>query len=770
MAKLLQPFMGAVQPLRAARTPAQEMQRGNLIQSTFEDIASVSRRGMNYAQQLEQEEASTNMSIEYSKAYNEILAEPYISMDRAIELGADDGEYLYEKDDDGNLNPRQEIPVWEILPDVAKKKYDKLTERYAEKISGGGHRQEWVNRRKVAGEEMYSNLIAAQREEYFNQKVADADFAMEEARRLGDYGLMSALAQTYPVVEKREALTQEVRSIAEQDGLHRALQTQDPETMMQMAEWLRDPENPSTLSEQEQTAWIQTLQNTARSLVTTSQNKILEEADQLRVLYETQLAMEDPSALITLSQIQRTMSAAGDPHYFGKAWFAREVGKMTTMQMEWQKKREIAAAFNAAPQGGYATLDVFDPDTRDTLDEYAVRTIGQAAEEGGPAAAHQRMVEVIHKSAAAGYLPQYFKTQLNMLNSPAISPEHARTVAGIYEAVMASNQMLFKDMDDKTLMMAGATYNMVRSGVDVNEGIKQLRMMFASRTPDEMQALDREVTQYLNKETTPNAGMLESKVRQAKGTLAERLPIINALYSDLSTMGVGRTMQTAYDNLTKQYFIMNGGDLELAQDAAFTRLINTWQVSNVNGSKQYMRDAPEFAYNLPADEIRGDFHRWMGEISEDFNPEEKGNYILQPDLRTHQEHQPSYAVFKISPTGMPVPVTVNNGAHLRYRPRTKEILKRNKLQEVLVNRRRREIESLGDYKYEKLQSNETPQGNKIPRLHSNLWNPKRAQQRATEREEEKQTEQQSRMKVVEERAQQMASDREVMKDTGLLNE
>jgi hypothetical protein len=764
MAKLMIPPRTGVQMLQSP-SPSTELNRGRMIQGGLEDIAGTARGAMNYFQQLEQDEASTNMSLEYSQTYNDMVSEQYINTDRAIELGAQDSPNLYDEDDDGNVVPREEIPIWEVLPEIAKRKYDKLTEKYARKISGSGHRQEWVNRRKLAGQQMYDDMLANQRQAFFDQKVANTDAAMVAAQESQDYGLMVALAGSYPIVEKREELVKKAREVAEIDSYHRAIQAGDPNTMIQLADWIKNPNNPSVLSEEKQTAWMNTLLNTAKSFINEDQNKILEQADQLRVMYEAQIAADDPSAAVTLGNIQDFLQEAGDPHYFGKAWYAGEVGRLVGKQMEWQQKQSTIAAFMSASNGGYSLIDVTDDKTKDTIDEFAERRIGEAYQTGGDVAAHDTMVQIVRQSAASGYLPRFFKTQLNMLNSPVITPQHARTVTGIYDAIISSNQMLLHGVDEKTVMMAASLHKMSVAGVDMMEGFKQLQANMRGKTMEEQRTLRDEVTKYMNEANSPNTGMLESKIRTSKG-IPGVPAIVEKLFSDLdSNAGVSSTMRNAYDSLVEEYYVMNGGDLEVAQDAAFTRLINTWQVSNVNGKKQFMRDAPEFRYGQPAELITEDFHSWLKELSPDINPEELHNYFIQPDIATSQERKPGYSVFKIGATGMPIPVTANGGmTNLRYRPRVKQMVESNAQRKILEAKREREWQRALDENRTAIK----PEHMLSPEEQSVITGERERVEGEIRAAGEPQREQESRIRIIEERSGQQAQDRELLEGMGMI--
>ena len=764
MAKLMIPPRTGVQILQSP-DPSIGLREGAAIQGASENIAGAARGVSEYFQAIEQDEASTNMSLEYSQSYNDMVSEEYVNTDRAIELGAQDSPNLWDEDEEGNVVPREEIPVWEILPEVAKKKYDRLTEKYARKISGTGNRQMWANRRKVAGEQMYSEMLANQREAFFQQKVTNTDAAIQAAQDSQDYGLMIALAGSYPIIEKREEMVKKVKEVAEVDSYHRAIQSQDPNIMIQLADWIKNSGDSSNLSEDKQTAWMNTLLNTAKSIVNDKQTKVLEQADQLRTTYEAQLATDDPSAAVTLNNIQTFLQEAGDPHYFGKAWYAKEVGRLVKKEVEWQEKQTTVAAFMSASQGGYSLIDVTDSDTKDTLDEFAERRIGEAFQTGGEPAANETMVQIVRNSAASGYLPKFFKTQMNMLNSPAITPQHAKMVTGIYDAIMSSNQMLLHGVDEKTIMMASSLHKMSVAGVDMMEGFKQLQANMRTRTMDDQDALRNEVTKYIGDSKTPNTGMLEAKIRTSKGV--PFVPaIVEQLFTDLdSNAGVSSTMRNAYDSLVEEYYVMNGGDLDVAQDAAFTRLINTWQVSNVNGKKQFMRDAPEFVYNQPAEKITEDFHSWLQELSPDINPEEMHNYFIRPDIATSQENRPGYSVFKIGATGMPVPVTTNGGmTNLRYRPRIEQIVKNNAERKALEARRERDWQRA----LEEGRSANKPEHTLTKEEQMILDKRDKGMEDDLYDAGELGREMDSRVRIIEERSQQQGQDRELLQDLGMI--
>lgn len=757
MAKLVSPGYGSVQSLRTVG-PEKALREGRQVQSAFENVAQLGRDVTNYAQELEQNESSTNASLEFSEVYNDLTAKPYISTDEAIEMGAVDGPHLWEEDTDGNIQPRQEIPIWEILPEVAQSKYEKVVQKHADKISGYGNRQEWLNRRRQAGQQMYDQLKGEQRQAMFQRSVERANESMEVARQSGDYNLMLAIAAKHPEVEKRESLVRAARETAETDNLHRALQSGDPELMRNLASYLRDSEDYSFMSEANQTQWIQVLENTAKSYEAKETTAILREADDMLRTYQVQIAMEDPAAIQTLSKMDTYLKAQGEDHYFGKQFFANELANYAELTAEWQHNAEIQAAY-AAPNG-YATVDMMDSDNKKIIDKAVEVDIGRAMQEGGPQAALGAIEEHVQLAARNNYLPQYFVHMFNSANSPAAKGEQLELAVGVWETINHGNQHLLRGMDEQTINAVASIAGMVRrAGMSVDEAHKAYWANSRGQSTDFQEHLRKQVRSYIQKDTDPNTGTLEAKIRMSRSH-----PLVpdwmEAIYRNVEEMGVSEQMAYTYDTLVEDFYVMNGGDKEAAQDAAFASLINTQQLSQVNGNMQYMRDAPEMRYGLMSEDIRNDFQDWVTP----YLPEgtSKDDLMMMPDLATAQEDRPGYVVWQIDEFGMPVPVMAPKGnVQLRYYPRAKKIKEDKVVQRVLDARNERTAHETNLIEREVMRSH----GELLRRREEQFAEPERRQQA-----EEEAAERDSRLEVVNERSDRMAEEREILRRTGFLNE
>lgn len=762
--KQFTPLFGGTQMLQSD-TKNKDITKNLSNQRGFESMVGASDNFVNYAKQLEQNDADTNMSLEFSKWYNEATAKPQLTTAEALDMGVEDNPALWETDDEGNQLERDNIDLWEVLPDLAKGKYDKLTDKYGQNLSGYGAQQEWINRRRVAGEQIYGNMLASQREQLFERAREKHDMSIDAALQSGDNFLAVELAQTYPGtdVERQERML-EVGKKVETNSYNRAIQqaneTGEVGTLLELADWIDDPANYSKLDEDQQTAWSNTLRNTAKSIVGTKTKVILGNVDSMNVLYQSQKEIEDwGGAMQTLADMQTAMVDAGEPHYLGKQWYAQQVAEMTKAQVEQQDYLENAAAFAGAATGGYAYKDATDADVKKDIDRYAEETIGAGFLES-PEAGYAAIRDVIRSAAAFQYMPKYLEAQINMANSPAVTPQHLQTIAQIYANVQAYNPMLLSNMDDKTQLMAAGVYQMNMAGGDLMESFNQLRGMFATKSESEVETLTQEWTNYRDSKQQPTKGMMESFIRQAKG-MPFVPDVIEQLWNDLDSQGVSSTMMDAFDTLSEKYYVMNGGDKETAMRAAFGKVINTWQVSNTNGRKRYMRDAPEYRYGASAEDINGDFKSWSSEQSW---YEEGADYIIASDIATSQENRPGYAVYKME-DGMPVPATDVGGKFARYYPRIEQMAEKKKLQEM--------NKAIWDRQW--AQATSTYQGATKATGDAAYFGyearkaryEKRKSEKASEKDAEDQAQQAFRTGFVEQRATEMKQDREIMEKLGI---
>jgi hypothetical protein len=125
-------------------------------------------------------------------------------------------------------------------------------------------------------------------------------------------------------------------------------------------------------------------------------------------------------------------------------------------------------------------------------------------------------------------------------------------------------------------------------------------------------------------------------------------------------------MVREWELLAKSYFVEHNMSLDSAKNLAYDILKNNWQITDVNGDEEYMKDAPELYYNK-----RGLDPKWIREqLVEDVTGliGDTGDFFITPDPNTQSSTQPGYLVTYFNDRGKPLPLTDSDGNLLRWRP------------------------------------------------------------------------------------------------------
>lgn len=668
---------GGVQQLRGSNVGV-EIAKGQNIERAARTISGTADKAMNMFQDLEQNQNTADMSINYSKEMVDAGKDPYISTARALELGANDDPSLYTMDDEGDQVEREDINIDEVMPEIAKAKYDRLTDKYGANISGGGNRQEWINRRRVAGEEMYQKLDEERNATQFKRMVDKYDSSIEMAKEAGDYSLALTLIDNHPTQDlvDKDKLMLGVRKASELNDVHTTIQNGNPADMMALAQQYRDEEfDGSFHGEPEQTAFVNLLEQSARSIVNAEKTARIKYIDSMNERFEVQMALKDSAgAMESLMTMQMYLEETGEVEYFDKQFFPARLGRITAMGGDIANYEDQRAAFLSA----YSTekkngLDPTDKDTQDNLNAVVNTSIAEANEmdrQGGggqyTAAAHQGMIK---SSSATGFMPDFYEEKFDRINNGFATPEEVVEASVYYAEFAEQAPYLLGRMSDTAKAQMERVRGVNLAGMDPTKALEGLHTIGQTQTPETQQHL----AQQWNKIQLSSNGQYVSNSLKTKVSKSDRWAfspgrVWDEFAQDSSDMGIPADMEVDYSSLVEHYYTLNGGVLAEAENAAYNDLTKTWQPSGVNAQQRWMRRSPEIAYNMESADINHQRNLWLSENVEEFSWAESSRYMLVDDLQSTTETQPRYTVWYLDSNDIPRPVGVDGTDAVRWRP------------------------------------------------------------------------------------------------------
>ncbi len=156
-------------------------------------------------------------------------------------------------------------------------------------------------------------------------------------------------------------------------------------------------------------------------------------------------------------------------------------------------------------------------------------------------------------------------------------------------------------VDEKTKAMADSVNIAVRSGTDPQVAVEQARQN-ATLSKGDDKVLDK-----LWQQSNADKSQKGSLVDRVKGDFAP------GWFSKVPDVPVA--MQSDYDQATKRYYDLTGGNLAQARDLAARDVKRVWGVSQVNGQREIMPYAPESMFpGLTADVVRNDLAAHLKDV------------------------------------------------------------------------------------------------------------------------------------------------------------
>ena len=187
-------------------------------------------------------------------------------------------------------------------------------------------------------------------------------------------------------------------------------------------------------------------------------------------------------------------------------------------------------------------------------------------------------------------------------------------------------------VDDKTKAMADSISQAVQAGTAPQLAVDQARQN-ANLSKDDTKALDERWQAAVTGSTDKTAQAQSS----ALTTLLKTDPTFKpGFFSDVPS--VPAAMQGEFDDLSKRYFELTGGNLQQARQLAARDLKSTWGVTEVNGKREIMEFAPEAMFpGLSPLVVRQDIEKTVGDNPQAFqrmSPTSGQLETVKPDPNT----------------------------------------------------------------------------------------------------------------------------------------
>lgn len=629
MVAQIRPQMGAVTPLKGD-DPSRYVRESRDRQRAGAEFAQAANTGMQYFKELEQDEASTNTSLKYSEWWNEATANPVLSSEDARNMGYD-GPALSGAD----MEDRDDIDLWEVLPELSKRKYDELIEEQGSTISGFGARQKWKNDRKVAGQDIYNDMLASQREEMFKRRVTKHEESIEQAKLVGDYNLAMTLANTHPIPSRREEMLQETQKRGATDGLHGALQSKNPDTMLEQAKWINEGGMDGILTEAEQTAWIDQLENSAQRYAAEGATTRSLEWDVKRANLEVKIAAGEAGP-VELMELAEQAYERNDP--LPEGWLGSQM-KIADEANRKRLEREMYGNNAILASSGMSVTDPTNPK--------AVDGVNYAAEQivDNPATDYQtKQDQLINLAAGNNVMPDIMAQQLRTIANPKIGPRAAMDAAFLYNRLSTEAPNTLKDVPAEAKLLLETMWLYSRGGSLTEDSIREAHESINSSEPDLIEARRNKVTiSKTNGEML--ASFNDNFLKDSKfQTFAQQwIPFTeDSMASD--RMYLDYQARVEYNTIL-------GAPPEVASAAAYREISASYGISNMNGGPpEIMKDSPEQVYGLSTEVLLEDRNAWL---DREFPGVNKDNIIIKPHKSTRFQKTPRYQVYMVDEdTGM----------------------------------------------------------------------------------------------------------------------
>lgn len=275
----------------------------------------------------------------------------------------------------------------------------------------------------------------------------------------------------------------------------------------------------------------------------------------------------------------------GEANYESKIQRWEKFGKFVEGNIKEQDKQFAANRLQLSIQNNFP-LDPNDRNNQQAADDYFEQHIQQSFNLRDD----NSLNAVAELTARTGIIPSQIKSILDM-GATSKDPEVVLPIAKMYRQIFDNNSASVSNIPSSTMAYYSKVYSLSRAGMPDEKAVET-----AFKTTFEQD----ERTKQMIASQIRDKGYINDRDKAAQSNINDFYPWYKPFSSpNVSKPGTQngaylRDYQTLYD----ANFAETGGDAELAKKMTNAQIKRTWAVSNINGSEEVMRYAPEAVYGI----------------------------------------------------------------------------------------------------------------------------------------------------------------------------
>lgn len=573
--------------------------------------------------------------------------------------------------------PRENIPAFEVYPQLYRKFSESYAKAAASSIDDPSYRDEWSAKTTMTIEQGFSQAAVTannQRERILTQQLmGQIDNELTNQR----YSVASSLAEDIKDPVMRQEVMHKIAFKVEDDSYTNLILSgvNDPSAVRDMSDAvarLQDPSIVSTLSPAQRLAKAQMLQSSIDRHIAAA-NAAQEERKQ-QIVSDAWLQID-----------------AGDPRVdeaFVQQMFDDGVisgSTMTSMKRSIIKTREsaveqhaIEADIDAAASGGYG-IDPQDKKARKAVDSRYDKYLQEYGEGREMDAAVRIMREF---KVVPSDVQSMFRAN-NRSDGPALAQ-----AAQLWQYAQTYAPQSLSDFNNSEVGVIKQVAARMSMGISPTDAVEQVRR-FESMTPQQKTALEREASVIRKSNETALADM-------ANDQESWKLPWGWVPFKN-GTPDIPSFMQSEFDSSVESYMGQAGFDVKVAQRMAFSDLSKKYVRTDVNGKYELMKNGPqaptEQIRSLIASQYKGG--GYLKDATERYGKRlEYSNIRIQPDQATElaisQGKKPTYRAFLVIDEDMGI---VEELPRFQWDPQKAADARRNELLDQAKAEREKAIKS-----------------------------------------------------------------------------
>lgn len=272
-----------------------------------------------------------------------------------------------------------------------------------------------------------------------------------------------------------------------------------------------------------------------------------------------------------------------------------------------QKKQDGTQAFLDQARQAYDNRTHLDPENKDAkLAADALMGVTAPGQRPGSQGYNTAALEI---TSRIGVIPSQVVSfgRANLLGG---DPRAAAAAANLFSELHENNSYAYQlAIDEKTRAVADTIARAVGSGMDPEKVVEMAREN-AQLSGPERSELDKQWSKRYPATQAPKMDAQALSKALASDPLYSgpgKFAIAGHEFLRPGVPDASPALMAEFDSLTHEYFLHTGGNLQQSQELAARDLKGTWGVSEVNGTRELMKYAPErMVLGLTAQMIRSD--------------------------------------------------------------------------------------------------------------------------------------------------------------------